>query len=94
MGIVAPPERFAVHTEAETPVIGIPGMVGEEALVEEEVSDEALGLGVAEVEGMAGKDHMDTLTGPQTLDLMPRARRMSSVCFVMRPMRSKTTWMP
>ena len=94
MEIVAPPEQFAVHTEGGTPVIGVPGMVGEEALVEEEISDEALGHGVAEVEGMGGKDRMEQVTGPQTLALMLRTPRMNSGCFEMRQMQSKAISMP
>ena len=68
---MAPLDHLAVHTEDETQVFGIAVMVEEGALVKEDFSDVALVRGVAGVEGMAGKDHMEPGVGPQTLALMP-----------------------
>ena len=98
MEIVAPPERLAVHTVGGTPVIGVPGMVvvlvEHAALVEEEASDEVLVRGVARVEGMAGKDHMDPLTGLHMPAIMKRAPRVSSTRSRKKLAPSKMNLMP
>jgi hypothetical protein len=76
------------------PPVMVVALAADAALVEEEVSGEALAHGVAGAGDMAGKERTGPPSGPDTLALMPRAPRMSSACFKMMPKRSKKTWTP